>query len=652
MASDGPILDFRRTLDALDQSRPFGKGVHQTRLLAQVSRVLGEPGGVVALFADAGRFDAAGVFLGSDWDTAQNLQPSLVRRALLGGGTTAALEALSQLRFLAIATGAASHDEVTADDARTFLDDVIARNIDLLFPEANEVTREAGAAFDRAHQLFAFIADHLGTAGIVGALVTECERVLTQRPVMANRVDTMLAATARALEQGAVRADDDSTVDRAQRLVDAWQAPTDLARANAEPGAFASALHGLDDEALAAEAAAFGDRMEATGLVSPVHADLVRHVAAEAPTLLATALALDPVGGISLASHLDLITRVIDRAVHPDTARSIYGLSRLLNRGILFFRPVPPGLERLLLVDVAPTAAERLESGHVGSVDVGGRLLAGALSVIGQPRGVDQGNNPTCQAARAISLWSQNDVGYLLELIASAARDDRIVTHFEGDAIDSSDLQFGLAKELDTDLDAVSLLLTPHLDRIYMEMSRRTIGRGDDGHRWVNPEFHGWWVHRGFSSVVEVGTGSIVDFDGFIRRFHATYHPAHNGGRATVYAQPCGVVSTDPNGEFVGWHAVSIQRVALDPVGAWRVYFFNPNRDKGQVWGPGMETSTHGNGELEGESSLPFEQFAARLYVLHHPTTEIGDPALVPAEAVERIRVTVADSWGRDRTWA
>ncbi|MDZ7771119.1 MAG: hypothetical protein U5K38_19815 [Woeseiaceae bacterium] len=65
-----------------------------------------------------------------------------------------------------------------------------------------------------------------------------------------------------------------------------------------------------------------------------------------------------------------------------------------------------------------------------------------------------------------------------------------VVMHFEGDAVRSSELTFGLAEELHTELDPVSLVLTPHLDKIYMEMSRRTIGRGEDGHRWVNPEFH------------------------------------------------------------------------------------------------------------------------------------------------------------------
>jgi hypothetical protein len=182
-----------------------------------------------------------------------------------------------------------------------------------------------------------------------------------------------------------------------------------------------------------------------------------------------------------------------------------------------------------------------------------------------------------------------------------------------------------------------------------MEMSRRTIGREGDGHRWVNPEFHGWWVHRGFADLLN--DDAVRDCDGFVRLFYAAYHPEYNGGRRLVYAQPCGVAITDHNGDFVGWHAISIQRVARDPAGVWRVYFFNPNRDKGQNWGRDVVTSTHNHGEFEGESSLPFEQFASRLYVYHYKERELGEPGAVPGETVAAVREAIAASWasGLDR---
>jgi hypothetical protein len=271
--------------------------------------------------------------------------------------------------------------------------------------------------------------------------------------------------------------------------------------------------------------------------------------------------------------------------------------------------------------------------------------------VLGQPLGVSQGDNPTCQSARAISLWSQSDAGYLLELITRAARDGEIEMHFEGRALCSSDLAPGLASELHTELDPVSLVLVPHLDRIYAEMSRLVDDRPEDGHKWINPEFHGWWVHRGFAAAVGETTGAIADFERFVRQFYAAYHPAYNGGRAVVYPQPAGVAVTDHAADLVGWHAVSIQRVEPDPAGEPRVYFYNPNDDGRQNWGQGIVTSTHGHGEEAGESSLPFHEYASRTYVFHYNPRELGDPAAVPTAEVAEVARLARESWAANLPW-
>ncbi|MGH3630410.1 MAG: hypothetical protein ACRDRL_23580, partial [Sciscionella sp.] len=195
----------------------------------------------------------------------------------------------------------------------------------------------------------------------------------------------------------------------------------------------------------------------------------------------------------------------------------------------------------------------------------------------------------------------------------------------------------------------VSSLVVPHLDRIYAEMGRRCIGRPGDPHRWVNPEFHGWWASRGFRINVEVETGNLIDLDGFMRQFHASYHPSYNGGQPLIHPQPAGVAVTDSAARYVGWHAITILRVAPDPQDVMRVYFFNPNNDSGQDWGDGVVVSTAGNGERFGEASLPFDQFASRLYIFHVDPLERGEPESVPAEDVARILGYIERSWGADR---
>lgn len=66
----------------------------------------------------------------------------------------------------------------------------------------------------------------------------------------------------------------------------------------------------------------------------------------------------------------------------------------------------------------------------------------------------------------------------------------------------------GVASEVTLDLDPVSLVVVPHLDRIYVAMGRLCVGREGDPHKWVNPEFHGWSAGRGFAINVDVATGN------------------------------------------------------------------------------------------------------------------------------------------------
>src|SRR5690606_8958646 len=160
----------------------------------------------------------------------------------------------------------------------------------------------------------------------------------------------------------------------------------------------------------------------------------------------------------------------------------------------------------------------------------------------------------------------------------------------------------GVAMKLPVVLYSVSLLVVPHLDRIYAEMGRQCADREGDPHRWVNPEFHGWWSGRGFRINVDVATGQLTDLDEFLRHFYASYHPFHNGNQPLIHPQPAGVAVTDSAARFVGWHAITILRVALDPQDRMRVYFYNPNNDSGQDWGDGVVVGTAGHGERFGEA--------------------------------------------------
>ena len=650
---------FDRALEQLSHARPFAKHMYQARVFELALRLLEIDCGLERLATRAAEFDAAGVFYGGDWLHPERLDPTLVRNALCGTDPFyRGLEVLNQLRMVAIARGEASHESLDAGRARAYLEQVVALNVELLFPESSEATRGAdrGTAeiADGVRALFEHVVHALGGSGIVRAIVDEVERILQQRPILVHRPVAMVDT----IQRGLSLMDDEALVDglreRAETLITARSGASERAHHADDLDAYRQTLRDLAPDALLAEARAFGQAVRRTGLTSPQHAVLMRHIRdSDNSLLIAEALALDNVGRESLSAYGALVRRLIDVAIHSVTAQSLLGLAGLLERGTLFFPPVAPGLWRLVDLEIQPATAEALqrELGGDAPPPAIGLLTAGVLSVLGQPLGVGQGDNPTCQSARAISLWAQVDPGFLLEMITWAARDDEMDMHFEGALIESHNLSTSLIEQLHTELDAVSLILVPHLDRIYMEMGRRCSGRGEDHHRWVNPEFHGWWVHRGFAIAVQVSSGAVVDFAHFIRLFHAAYHAYFNGGRWMVYPQPAGIAATNAQGTFLGWHAVSIQRVALDADGIMRVYFYNPNNDGGQDWGDGVVTSTHGNGEFAGEASLPFEQFASRLYVFHYNQRELGDLDAVPSEAVDRIVDMARLSWARAFPW-
>ncbi len=634
-------------LEQLRQAADEDTFALQQRAYALAYEALLTDEGAAQLYPLAPSFDESGVFIGSDWQQPSRLQAGLVEFTLQSDEGIG-VECLSQLRFLAIANGVADHPRVAPEEARRFLERVLALNLHSLFPADAEPEEEVPPA--PVQRLFGFIVDSLGADGIMARLVNEAERVLLTRPIKIERVRRMIDTAALGIAAWGA-----SEVAReAALLADALHGPTPLSRACENLAEYADALHTLDDPACLLEADTMATSMRRTGLVCPHHASLVRYAKDESRRLLGRALGVEDVGRCTLQSFPELIDELIERAVHPATAQCVYGLAQLLDRGVLFHSPVLPGLRTLLDVDIRADIGDELLAGvpHPEPPSASSVLTAGILNVLGLPRGVDQGHNPTCQSARAISLWAQTDPGYLLHLIVQAARDGNVVMYFEGAPIESIDVERGVADELHTELDTVSLLLTPHLDRVYWEMSRRALGRSEDEHKWVNPEFHGWWVHRGFAAMINEDTGAITAPQAFYRRFFAAYHPLYNGGRQLLMPQPAGVAITNTQGAWLDWHAISIQRIEEDPRGQMRVYFFNPNHDKGQNWGQGVITSTCDRGELMGESSLPFAQFASRIYVFHYDPHELGAEDEVPEPNVAEVINLVHGSWGRAFAWA
>ncbi|MEX1228362.1 MAG: hypothetical protein WD623_02285 [Marinobacter sp.] len=642
--NNASITKLDEALEKLALARQSDPKAPNTEVLETALIVMAEPGGLDALYARVPAIESNGVFTNGDWGKPAILQPALAVRTLRQGAPDyTAIEALSEIRLLAVAMGDYRHRGISSEQARNFLTQVTALNLDLLSGQMSEADRERPQGLgDIVNSLYQYLLERLGYESILESLVDEVRRLLAQRPIQTDSIKRMVSQIAKCLFDPTIET---TGMDKAARLVSALFGPTEGCRDDPGLAIYGERLVTMDEPALAQEAEDFARAMHATGMVSPYHPMLLRHLRGLRDDLIPMALGLSITGNDVLQCYRQLVLELIDQAVYTETSQVVYGLAMFLERGSLFTPPVASGLWRQLELKLCPDAAAKLSAVFGDAHPPRVYLLAGVLSLLGQPLGVGQGNNPTCQSVIGLSMWSFNDADYLLQLVAWAARDDDVIMRFEGQHINSQHLEPGLAKEPPTDVDPVSLVLVPHLDRIYGEMGRLCGERDDDLHRWINPEMYGWWVGHGFLSLTNPETGKIDDYDGFIRHFFACYHPYYNGNLPVIHPQPAGIVVTDSGGRLVGRHAITLTRVGLDRDGEMRVYFFNPNNDSGQDWGQGINCSTHGRGEFHGEASLVFAEFASRLSVFHYDSREVGDIAAVPEADVMRATGLGHGSW-------
>jgi len=646
------IRQFDKALDNLKTAGSFAIERYKPRLMSAVHRIIQSPGGLEYLYSCIDDLHQVQLFNGTAWEDPQSLVASLAGGTLKSEGETADFEMLSELRLLAIAKGRIQDERITAAEARYFIQKVLANNLDFLFPEGTEEARKISSQkWKQIRRLFELLAKEIPLEGIKESLLEEIEMICAQRPIVIDRVEKILRFTRERLTL-----DPDSTTDQhLQVYVNSFYAPTSHLRDHPELTLreYGKYLEQADDKQLSAECRQMGRIMDSTGLASRWHSILLKKVASK-PYHLQQILALDQSGQAELAEHHSFVRELITSVITPATHRAIYGLARLLERDLLSHQPVHSGLKRLMNMQIHPSVEEDILQSVLAhkSKEPDARVLltADTLSVLGQPLGIGQGWNPTCQSARGISLWSRHAPGKLLNMLITAATENNLSMRFEGTELNSSELVEGLAKDFDYHLDMVSIVLVPHLDRIYNEMMRRCALRFEDGHRWVNPAMYGQWIPNGFMSAHDVATNSIKNYEKFVRTFYATHHPLYNGGNNLAYPNPVGIFITSSTGKLLGFHAVSILRVAEDD-GEMRIYFFNPNNEGRQSWGRDLEPSVAGHGEQHGESSLPFYQFASRLYAFHYLKANLSDPQSVPDEEVNRITEMARSSWGTSYTW-
>lgn len=578
----------------------------------------------------------AGFFEGTVWEDPARLRPPLVKGSLLGPGGI--YESMSELRLLAVALGRVRLPDYGPKDATAFLQEAVVLNLDLVQMGASEQHRIAGGpALARARRVIGLIVERLPFERFEGVLVREIDAICRQRRILTAAALDMIERAERY-----ARADGNRAQRRLAVYVRAVRGVTPLAREAGEPEAYRQALLESPAEALDAEAKAHGRTLRDTGLSGPRHAVLLQVLRERCPpAVLARALGLDRVGRAELWRHGGLVDRLVRHAVTPATPIAIAGLAGCLDRTVLSQIEVAAGLRNLLQRPPCEEAAERLVASrpYASTTDPHALLLAGALAVLGQPLGIGQGDNPSCQGARGMSLWSQVAPGYLLELLTQAAYENRTRIRFRGVELDSHDLP---AAPMGTELrlDPASVVLIPHLQRTYQAMLEQVRREPGDPHRYVNPGLYGPWVPTSFAWALN----PELPLKDFFRRFLAVHHP-DVAEVEPIHPRPLGMVVTGVDGRYLGLHAISLLRVAATPKGELRAYFFNPNDDGRQDWGQGIAATTSGHGERAGESSVPLVGLASRVYAFHHHEHEVIHADRVGEDLVAEATRLAESSW-------
>src|SRR5690554_2622948 len=211
----------------LAAAREFAKPGKLPRVLDTARRVLLQEGGAAEVERRAEAFEEAGVFLGSDWETPQYLVPSLTTHALKSPDPNmVVIEALSELRLLAVARGDYLHPHISAEQAHHYLTQVMAINLWLLFGTPSEAERETqGRLAQIPRHLFQHLAERIGYEHIIDRLIDEIWRILQQRPIQVEPVKAMITQIA------ICQANPEIDLGAAARGPTAWSA-----RSTARPG--------------------------------------------------------------------------------------------------------------------------------------------------------------------------------------------------------------------------------------------------------------------------------------------------------------------------------------------------------------------------------------------------------------------------------
>ncbi|MFW5824481.1 MAG: hypothetical protein ACOCVV_05915 [Marinobacter sp.] len=125
-------LQFDQALAEFARARRASPEASSLGLLERARLLMILPGGFDVIYRRVRALESAGIFGTSDWSRPAILQPALARHSLReAGAVTTVVEAISELRLLAVVRGDYFHPGISSEQARHFLTQVLALNLDL-----------------------------------------------------------------------------------------------------------------------------------------------------------------------------------------------------------------------------------------------------------------------------------------------------------------------------------------------------------------------------------------------------------------------------------------------------------------------------------------------------------------------------------------
>ncbi len=255
-------------ITALDEAPDFSKATKVRRLYDTAKRIIQSEGGCELLERYIERIERAGLFKNTDYAQPQILVPSLSVHALKSpDADTVLIEALSDLRLLAVASGAYRHEAISAEQAHHHLTHILAVNLQMLFSVPSEAERETqGKLAQISRNLLQYLAQRIGYEYIIEQLIDEIWRILQQRPIQVDQIKQMVTQIAICQQNPDI--DLGQSGHGADRLISSLYGATQASREDPGVAVYLSRLETMDAPTLQYEATGFARAMHDTRPVS------------------------------------------------------------------------------------------------------------------------------------------------------------------------------------------------------------------------------------------------------------------------------------------------------------------------------------------------------------------------------------------------